>query len=485
MSHELRTPLSAIIGAAELLSKAELDTRSRTIVQTISDASEALFALINSVLDFSKIEAGKMELQLAPFETDAVVEGAAEVAAHLARQKGIALHAYVDPAIPALTGDRDRLRQILLNLLANAVKFADRGVVIVRAQLLAEDAERVTLHFDVEDSGIGIAPDVIPTLFEPFAQADRTASRRFGGTGLGLSISKRLVELMGGEIGVRSELGSGSSFWFIVPFERAGAAREPRRLPSHITALIVSGDDAFADITARYLRSWSMATRRVSGKAELQQLLSADGRQTIAIVDVADAGFAEGDGANDALSGLDRSRIIAIGTDEGLRKPIRQSQLFDAIAGTPAIQTVPPHPRPQPPAAGRANGPARSSRHMLVAEDNAQLQTLLQLQFDELGIDVTFVSDGRQALDALAAGHFDMVFMDCQMPNLDGLEATRRIRSGERISGGHVPIAAMTANAFAEDRDECLAAGMDDYLPKPVKLDDLRAMMERWATPAR
>jgi PAS domain S-box-containing protein len=365
MSHELRTPLAAIVGAAELLSRTKLAEREQITVQTIREAAEALFALISSILDFSKIEAGKMDLQVSNFEVDRVVESAVEVVAQVARDKGIALHAFVDPSIPPVRGDGDRLRQILLNLLANAVKFTEHGRVLARAVPLDGSEDEIVVRFEVQDTGIGLASEVIPHLFEPFAQADRSTSRRFGGTGLGLSISKRLVKLMGGEIGLQSEPGSGSLFWFTARFERC-----------------------------------------------LEEI------QTHA----------------------------------------------SALDGTPA----------------GAPASAHVIRPVLVAEDDQRLQRLLKLQFDDLQIPVTFVSDGLQVIEALGRDQYSLVFMDCQMPTMDGLTATKAIRERERRCGGHVPIAAMTANAFTEDRDNCLAAGMDDYLAKPVKLDNLRAMIARW-----
>jgi PAS domain S-box-containing protein len=367
MSHELRTPLGAIIGAAELLAKTPLATNERAVMQTISDASEALLALINSVLDFSKIEAGKLELFPETFDLGAVVKAAADVAGQLARDKPVSIQAYVDPNITDVTGDVNRLRQVLLNLVGNAVKFTDRGSVVVRATV-RRDAPGI--RFEIEDTGIGIEERVLPQLFEPFAQADRSASRRFAGTGLGLSIARSLVELMGGEIGVRSVAGTGSCFWFTVPFALVQRAAAVRALPAG---------------------------------------------------------------------------------------PLH-------------------HPAPVPNGAGPP-APAR----ILVAEDNEQLQRLLALQFAELGADVTFVADGKAAVEALRAEPFALVFMDCQMPNLDGFDATKLIRHDEATTGRHVPIAAMTANAFADDRDACLRAGMDDYLAKPVKLADLQRMIERWS----
>lgn len=471
MSHELRTPLGAIIGAAELLAAAPLDARSRLVAQTISEASEALFALINSVLDFSKIEAGKLELQSEPFTVDGVIEGAAGVASQLAHQKGITLHAFSDPDLPAVVGDSDRLRQILLNLVGNAVKFTESGSVMVRADLLAEAAHTVTVRFEVKDTGIGIPENVVHTLFEPFAQADRSASRRFGGTGLGLSISKRLVALMGGGIGVRSVEGGGSTFWFVLQFDRAAAQMGRPRIAEPIGALIVSGDDTFVQIVERYLHSWAMSSRRVGGSALDDVAHGAESAQVLIVdADCPGAGAMTG-----PLLTFDRARIVIIGKDAPLRKPIRQSQLFDAItvaAGGSLPKRNVPLARATPSASG-----------ILVAEDNVQLQQLLQLQFDELGVGVTFVSDGRQALEATRERAFALLFMDCQMPNLDGFDATSHIRRDEAARGGHLPIVAMTANAFADDREACLRAGMDDYLAKPVKLADLRTMIERWALP--
>jgi PAS domain S-box-containing protein len=475
MSHELRTPLTAIVAAAELLGRAHLDERAQISVQTIAEASEALLALINSVLDFSKVEAGKLELQLAPFDVETIVEGAADVVAQLARERGVTVYTYVEPGLPRLSGDAERVRQILLNLLGNAVKFTERGHVVARVTALpdeAPDSAGIGLRFEVQDTGIGIAPDVVTRLFEPFAQADASTSRRFGGTGLGLSIAKRLVELMGGSIGVESRPGAGSLFWFTARFAPAGDRRGAnKRTLDGVGAIVVSRDDTFAEIVERYMNSWSMATRRaVSGDDVARALHAPAPPGWVTIVDLDDPAAA---GQAAALP----ARAIGVGQDAGLHKPLRQSQLFDAIVkavdiALPAHPAAPPAPpRPAP----RGAGP------VLVAEDNARLQRLLKLQFDELGVAVRFVSDGLQAVEAVRNGAFAMVFMDCQMPNLDGLAATRAIRDEERRSGGHVPIAAMTANAFAEDRAACLEAGMDDYLAKPVKLADLRAMVERWS----
>jgi PAS domain S-box-containing protein len=480
MSHELRTPLTAIIGAAELLGKAKLAEREQISVQTISEAAEALFSLINSILDFSKIEAGKIDLHPTTFEVETVLEGAADVVAQLARDKGVMLHAYVDPIIPPVEGDADRLRQILLNLLGNAVKFTERGRVVARVVPVEIFRSDVVLRFEVQDTGIGIAAAVLPQLFEPFAQADGLTARKFGGTGLGLSISKRLVELMGGEIGAQSVDGAGSLFWFTARFARAPVepTAHARKLDG-IGGLILSGDELFAQIVERYMTSWSMQSRRVLSRSDVTHAVkSAGGPTWVVVADLDDMGLPDVGISVDALHAIVPDRIIAIGKDSLLRKPIRASSLFDAITDVADRRGVALGPEPAQVAAGPA--PPTNGR-VLVAEDNARLLRLLKLQFDELGVPATFVSDGLEAIDALRREHYAMVFMDCQMPNLDGLSATKAIREEERCSGAHVPIAAMTANAFAEDRDACIAAGMDDYLAKPVRLGDLRAMIERWS----
>ncbi|HXF35425.1 MAG TPA: ATP-binding protein [Candidatus Acidoferrales bacterium] len=480
MSHELRTPLNAIIGMAELLAKTKLDERQGVHVQTINESAEALLAIINSILDFSKIEAGKMDLQSNALNVESVIEGAADVLALQARDKGVMLHTYVDPAIPPMRGDADRLRQILLNLIGNAVKFTERGRVVVRASPIGGTAARdVMLRFEVQDTGIGIPADVLPHLFQPFVQGDGSPSRRFGGTGLGLSISKRLAELMGGEIGVHSEPGSGSLFWFTARFDHPAHPVAQSRTLEGAGGLIVTADDVFAQIVERYLASWGMQSQRAEDPAKVLETLRSDGRATwVAIVDVDATGSPKVAGVVDALRRTMPHRLITVGGAGGLMKPLRQSLLFDSIVRAVDVRRLDAGvPAAVPPPVERT----QSDGEILVAEDNERLQRLLKLQFDDLNQSVRFVTDGLEAVRALERERFIMVFMDCQMPNMDGLAATRTIRANEREAGGRVPIVAMTANAFVEDREACIAAGMDDYLAKPVKLADLRNMIERWS----
>jgi PAS domain S-box-containing protein len=488
MSHELRTPLTAIIGAAELLNRTDLGERGQMHVQTIGASAEALLAIVNSILDFSKIEAGKLDLQTTSFLAETVLESAADVSAQLANQKGITLHTYVDPAIPPLQGDSDRLRQILLNLLGNAVKFTECGQVLARA-LPLELAERdVALRFEVQDTGIGIASEAQTRLFNPFVQVDALATRKFGGTGLGLSISKGLVELMGGEIGVESALGSGALFWFT---SRFGRASEPvpvqqRRLDG-VMGLILTGDDMFAQIAKRYLTAWRMDSCRVGSRSDLLTTLqSQSGATWVAIVDVDDVGAPEVADEIEVVRAIMPARVISVGGSGPMRKPVRASYLYDAIVKASKTDRYVSDAEVATAQRAAANvekppriRPVRRGVSVLVAEDNVQLQKLLKMQFDELGVSVTFVSDGAEVIDALLTGTYSMVFMDCHMPNLDGLSATRAIRAKEAKTGRHVHISAMTANAFAEDRSECIAAGMDDYLAKPIRLANLRAAIER------
>jgi two-component system, sensor histidine kinase and response regulator len=480
MSHELRTPLNAIIGTAELLSATKLDERQRSFVETIDQSAVALLSVISSILDFSKIEAGKVDLESRDFELESVVGGAAAVLAPQARDKGLTLHTYVDPLIPpSLRGDQDRLRQILLNLIGNAVKFTERGRVVVRALLAETSSRHARVRFEVQDSGIGIDEETLPKLFEPFVQADGSASRTYGGTGLGLSISKRLVELMDGGMGVASEPGGGSLFWFSARFGRPSAVGSSRHVYG-VRAVVASSDEVFCDIVSRYVESWGMPALCVRDAEQAFEAIRActaeenadDTVDWIAIVDGDDAEMAPAMDALRASPIFGQAHIIAIGRDERLTSPIRQSHLFDRIAE--ALGEGPQHPAHPPVEEHGADGT------VLIVEDNQSLQDILVHQFGALGMPVKVVSDGVEAVEAVKAEHFSVVFMDCHMPNMDGFAATRAIRVSEVATGGHVPIVAMTANAFKEDREACLAAGMDDYLSKPVRMNDLRMMTQRW-----
>ncbi|HZO94172.1 MAG TPA: PAS domain S-box protein [Candidatus Baltobacteraceae bacterium] len=486
MSHELRTPLNAIIGMTELLTATALDERQRGYVRRINESAEALLGIISGILEFSKIEAGKIELADEEFSMESVVAGAADVLAGQARTKGIGLHVYVDPLIPAvLCGDADRLRQVLLNLVANAVKFTDQGRVVVRALPAEIGARSAMVRFEVQDSGIGIGGDVLPKLFQPFVQADSSSSRSYGGTGLGLSIAKRVVEAMHGDIGVTSEIGSGSLFWFDAKFTRPRVVETTPRIVG-AGALVASEDDAFAEIVERYVAAWGMVSRRVCALDDAADIvLDAPSEDTPDWVAIVDVDSPHGQAIAAALRELPRlgpARVVTIGPEEALAEPLRPSDLFNAVIDALASANARRKAGSSVPVAVTS---AAAGTTVLVAEDNANMHEVLVHQFDALGVKVRIVSDGAQAVGAVRREHYDVVFMDVQMPNVDGFEATRRIRDDERKTGKHVPIVAMTANAFKEDRDACLAAGMDDYLAKPVRLESLRATLARWSPALR
>jgi PAS domain S-box-containing protein len=470
MSHELRTPLNAIIGTVELLSNSALDDRQRAYLNSIETSAEALLAVISSILDFSKIWAGRVDLEAQDFELDTLLTAAADVVAQNVRQKRLTLDTFVDPLIPrVLRGDPDRLRQILLNLVGNAVKFTQSGHIVIRALPGETSGSHVTVRFEVQDTGVGIAREILPQLFSPFVQGDGSASRKYGGTGLGLAISKRLVELMQGEIGVTSEPDAGSLFWFTARLDAAsGEARltEPVRESPAVDDMV----EALAGEGAAAHPQGPAPARSAEAAAEsaAEAVVSADAAAASA-TDAASSLEAAATSARGAAASLEAAAASAM---EAAASSEAASASASAAAGTAAAAAT---------AAPAVAAPASyHGRGVLIADDNADLQAILVDQFAELGMPVTIVSDGAEAVAAVRRRPFALVFMDCQMPNIDGFAATRTIRDDERTTGAHIPIVAVTANAFNEDRAACLAAGMDDYLSKPVRINDFRTMIERW-----
>jgi two-component system, sensor histidine kinase and response regulator len=510
MSHEIRTPLNGVIGMLELLLQGELPPGQREYAQTAALSGEALLGVINDILDFSKIEAGKLELDAHDFDLREAIEDTCEMLAPQAHGKGLELLAWIDEGVPPLVrGDRGRLRQVLTNLLANAIKFTAAGDVTLRVRSDVADG-RARLAFEISDTGIGIEAEAVARLFDPFSQADTSVTRRYGGTGLGLAISRRLVELMGGELRCESTPGEGSTFRFTADAGVPAGIRPTRRprasLPPDLHVLVVDDSATNRDIVEAYLvgRGVRVATAASGDEAlgRLHAAMRAGDPFGLVVLDFHMPGM-NGIELAEAISrapSLRRPKLVlltstgdhlaaarAAGVGHHLTKPVRRARLLETVAEAVGAGEAAPPP-PSPPAAVPAPAPASAqameppAQRVLVVDDNAVNQLVIQGMLEKRGFAVDCAGDGREALDALEAGPYAIVFMDCQMPELDGYAATGRIREREAAVGGagRLPVVAMTAHAMQGDRERCLAAGMDDYLAKPLRSEALDAVLERW-----
>ncbi len=501
MSHEIRTPMHGVLGALEMLRDTALSPSQSRYTETASTSAEVLLTVIDEILDFSRLEAGKLRIETIDFDPRKAVEDVVTMLSPRAHEAKIEIASYIAPTVPPrLRGDPIRLRQILINLVGNALKFTETGEVVVNAAALPQGESGCMVRFEVVDTGVGIPRSAQGKLFDPFTQADGSTSRRFGGTGLGLTIARRLVELMGGEIGVVSEEGVGSTFWFSVPFEtgidtQASQARDlaGRRI------LVVDDNATNRIIMHRYLSSWGCSPGSAAdGEEALAKMLdSALAGQPYEVV-ILDQQMPRMDGTELAArvraeSSLREARIVmvssedapddpdaALGIDIWLTKPLRQSDLHDAIATVFGELTR---------AAGGSGHRPRSrvrfsGERILLVEDNPTSQILGKEMLEQRGVEVETAKNGLEAVTLAQQVVFDVILMDVQMPEIDGYEATRRIREWEqRENRRHTPIVALTAHALARDRERCLEAGMDDYLVKPYSQESLSNIIFRWLRP--